>query len=133
LKAKTVLVLFIAFIVTFLSVGFPYWQIPYSKVSLPDSLYSYGVAIAFVVAIISRYYYRASFLQVFSVVGLAVPAVVMARVEFDTLKDPTSHNLWPIEIVIAAAIGLTISFIGALLASLLLFIVQKGSQKHSGT
>ena len=31
-----------AFLVSFLAVGFPYWQIPYAKVSLPSTLYGPG-------------------------------------------------------------------------------------------
>ncbi len=28
-----------AFVISFFAVGFPYWQIPYAKVSLPSTLY----------------------------------------------------------------------------------------------
>jgi len=31
---------------------------------------------------------------------------VLARIVFDTQRDPTSHNLWPLEIVFATVIAL---------------------------
>src|SRR5688500_11230611 len=33
---------------------------------------------------------------------LSVPVAVLARVVVDAAKDPTSHNLWPLEFIIAA-------------------------------
>jgi hypothetical protein len=53
------------------------------------------------------------------VVGAAVPAPILARIVVDTTKDPTSHNLWPFEVIIAAVIGALCSSAGALIGSLL--------------
>ena len=44
----------------------------------------------------------------------------MARVVAETSRDPTSHNLWPLEILIALAVGVVCSLIGTALGSLLL-------------
>ena len=41
----------------------------------------------------------------------------MARVVVDTARDPTSHNLWPFEMVIAFALGLAGAVPGALIGS----------------
>ena len=35
----------------------------------------------------------------------SVPAAVLARVAVETTLDPTSHNLWPFELVIAGFVG----------------------------
>src|SRR6266478_6596741 len=88
-----------AFAIGFLAVGLPYWQIPYAKVSLPNTLYGSGFL-------------------VFCIVGATVPLAVLARVAVETNKDPTSHNLWPFEFIMATAVGALCSFTGALLGNL---------------
>ena len=125
------IVLVLAFLVTFLAVGIPYWLIPYSKVSLPGSLI-YAMAIACGVAAAVRVVAATSFLQAFVAVGLAIPAAVMARVQFDTFRDPTSHNLWPFEIVFAAGIGFPASLIGAWLGGLLAAAWRRSSAQNHG-
>ena len=45
-------------------------------------------------------------------VPLAGMAFVVARIGVDTARDPTSHNLWPFEILMAGAASLVV--VGAL-------------------
>ena len=47
--------------------------------------------------------------------GLAV----LGRVAVETTRDPTSHNLWPIEIMIAGGIGLAAAAVGVGMARVL--------------
>jgi ABC-type uncharacterized transport system permease subunit len=47
----------------------------------------------------------APFLLSVAVSPAALVTAVMARVAVDVASDPTSHNLWPIEVVIAAVLG----------------------------
>lgn len=112
--------LLIAFAVAFVGVGFRYWQLAYSQVSLPDALYGPGLAAVFVVALMVRAFGLAKFWVAWLLIASAVPAAVMARIAFETASDPTSHNLWPVEIVIAAGVGLLAALGGALLGSLFL-------------
>jgi hypothetical protein len=107
-----------SFAICFLGVGVPYWQIPYAKVSLPDTLYGAGLLVVGLVAFAARALGKARLLVVIFIVGAAVPAAVLARVAVDTTRDPTSHNLWPIELIIAAVVGVFCSSAGALLGSL---------------
>ena len=79
--------------ISFFAVGFPYWQIPYAKVSLPSTLYGMGLVVVGVLAAAARAVGKARFLTVILAVGAAVPAPILARVVVDTAKDPTSHNL----------------------------------------
>ncbi|HEX5830649.1 MAG TPA: hypothetical protein VFY16_06695, partial [Gemmatimonadaceae bacterium] len=51
--------------------------------------------------------------------GGAVPTAVLARVVMDGVRDPTAHNLWPLEIVIAGLVGLGCALAGALVGSAL--------------
>jgi hypothetical protein len=41
--------------------------------------------------------------------------MVLGRVVVETFRDPTSHNLWPFEIIIAAVVGFAVACVGALL------------------
>jgi hypothetical protein len=107
-----------AFVVGFFAVGFPYWQVPYSKVSLPDALYGAGLLAICILASAARAFGKARVVFLVFAVGAAVPAAVLARVVVEATKDPTSHNLWPIELIIAAVVGIVCSSAGALLGSL---------------
>jgi uncharacterized membrane protein (GlpM family) len=44
--------------------------------------------------------------RIAAVLPLFGVAFVLARILLDTRRDPTSHNLWPFEIVVAAAAAL---------------------------
>ena len=108
----------VALAIGFLAVGLPYWQIPYVKVSLPNTLYGTGLIVVGAGAAAARAFGKARFLMVFLVVGATVPLAVLARVAVETNKDSTSHNLWPFELIIAMAVGAFCSLVGALLGSL---------------
>ena len=114
-----------AFVISFFAVGFPYWQIPYAKVSLPNTLYGTGLVVVGVLAAAARAVGKARILTVILAVGAAVPAPILARIAVDTAKDPTSHNLWPFEFVIAAVIGVLCSSAGALVGSLPVFFSRR--------
>jgi hypothetical protein len=114
-----------AFVVGFFSVGFPYWQVTYAKVSLPDTLYGAGLLVVAVLATAARAFGKARLVAVILVVGVAVPAAVLTRVAVETAKDPTSHNLWPLELIIAAVVGIVCSSAGALVGSLPSFFSKR--------
>jgi len=106
------------FAVGFFAVGVPYWQIPYAKVSLPSTLYGPGLLVIGVLAAAACAVGKARILTAILTVGSAMPAAILARVEVETARDPTSHNLWPFEVIIAAAVGVLCSSAGALAGSL---------------
>lgn len=125
MKANLRVALVLAFLAVFFVVGLPYWQIPYSKASLPNSLYGWGLVVVLVLAAVLRMSFRASFMQALGAVGLAVPAMVLARVVVETFQDPTSHNLWPFELIIASGVGLSAALAGALLGGVLVFALER--------
>ncbi len=112
--------LLIAFLIAFIGVGFRYWQLPYAQASLPDSLYGPGLVAIAVVALMARAFGLARFWKVWLLIAAAVPAAVLVRIVVETAADAATHNLWPLEIAIAAALGLGCSLAGSLLGSLLL-------------
>lgn len=125
MKPHAVYWLVAAFVISFFAMGFPYWQIPYAKVSLPTTLYGTGLVVVGVLAAAARAIGKARILTVILAVGAAVPAPILARVAVDTAKDPTSHNLWPFEFIIAAVIGVLCSSAGALVGSLPAFFSRR--------
>jgi protein-S-isoprenylcysteine O-methyltransferase Ste14 len=48
-----------------------------------------------------------------ALIPAAIVLFVVLRIVVDTCRDPTSHNLWPFEIVIWAGLGLV--FLGLML------------------
>jgi hypothetical protein len=51
-------------------------------------------------------------------VSAGVILAISGRVIFDLLKDPSSHNLFPFEMLISFAVSFPCSFVGSFLASL---------------
>jgi hypothetical protein len=113
------------FVAAFFAVGIPHWTLAYSDVSLPNTLIGPGLLLVVVVAALVRSLGRQRFILSLAVVGLAVPAAVLARVVVETAQDPTSHNLWPIEIFIASFVGLFAAAAGALIGRILSPVLAK--------
>lgn len=101
-----------------LVLGLPYWQIPYNKLSLPNALLTPGLALVFASALLLRLCSISRFWRVTLWIGSTAVLVVVARVVVDGLRNPTSHNLWPLEVMIAAAIGVGAAGVGAVIGSI---------------
>jgi hypothetical protein len=117
-----------AFVAGLFAVGIPYWQVPYSKVSLPDTLIHPGLLVVAVAATMVRALAKCGFVRTLLGTGAAVPCAVMARVVLDTLRDPTLHNLWPFEFIIAVVIGLLASGAGTLAGSIPALLSRRSSR-----
>ncbi|MBW8367839.1 MAG: hypothetical protein K0M70_08280 [Arenimonas sp.] len=117
MKKPTALAL--AFAGALLAVGVGYWAIPYSQLALPDDIVGWGLLAVAALAAVARVVSASGFWATTLAVGAAVPAAVLARVVMDTWSDPTSHNLWPFEIVLAAGPGFLASAVGALAGGVL--------------
>jgi hypothetical protein len=103
-------------------VGVPYWSLAYQRVSLPGALlgpglYIVGAAAATLCASGAESFRRAI------LVGGAAPAAVLARVMVEVVRDPTSHNLWPLEAIIASALGFGCALAGAMAGSVVVWVV----------
>lgn len=119
MNATSLLALPIAFLAGFLAIGIPYWAIPYNQVNVPDSLPLSGLLVIVLAAGLLRFFRLCNFLMAIAVAAASAPAAVFVRVAWDTAADSTSHNLWPIEIVLAGMTGLAYALTGAVLGSLL--------------
>ncbi|HUO64168.1 MAG TPA: hypothetical protein VMT97_10715 [Terriglobales bacterium] len=114
-SSRSSLDLLLVFLVGFLVVGVPYWRIPYNKATSANIMA--GAILIGVIALIARIVVNGRFSRIVLAVASAVPAAAMARVVVDTMRDPTSHNLWPFEMVIAFMVGVAGAVPGALIGS----------------
>lgn len=115
-----------AFVLALLLVGLPYWWIPYRQLNLPDALLGPGLVLLALLALAVRLWSGKGWWPVTLRLGAVVPAVVMLRVLFDVMRVPTSHNLWPFELVIALLLGGAVAAGGALSGSLLARVLHPG-------
>lgn len=107
--------------------GLPYWSTPYRSVSLPGTLVTPGLFVIVLAAAVISFSRGHGALKQVAIVGLSVPAVVVARVTWDVMRDPTSHNLWPFEVVIALMIGFGCAVTGAVAGMLAARVRGEGS------
>lgn len=114
-----------AFLVSFLAVGVPYWQVPYSQLSLPSSLWGPALVVVGVAAALLRFIGGSRFWPATLIVAASVPAAIVVRIVVDTALDSTSHNLWPIEVGIAVCIGFLVALLGALAGRIIGFFLPR--------
>jgi hypothetical protein len=105
-------------VASFLAVGLPYWQIAYSDVELPTTLVTPALIVVALAAAIARALGESRFIACVLAIGVTIPAVVMARVVVDTAVDPTSHNLWPFEVVLSGFVGVLVAASGTVVGSI---------------
>ncbi len=107
----------IGFAVALLGVGFKYWQLPYDQASLPSALYGPGLVALGAVAMLLRAFGTGRFVTLWLWMAAAVPLAVAIRVAVDVARDASTHNLWPLDLAIAAGLGLVASLVGVLVGS----------------
>lgn len=117
--------LLIAFLVAFVGVGFRYWQIAYPQAGLPESLYGPGLVAVGVVATMARAFGLARFWKVWLSIAATVPCAVLLRVLVETAFHSGTHDLWALDLIVAAGVGLVVSLAGTLLGSLFLLRSSK--------
>ena len=108
----------LAFVVALAAMGASLWPVPYSKVSLPNTLVGPGLIVLGLAALAVCMTGQAGFFASALVIGAAAPVAILARVIVETNLDPTSHNLWPLEIILGGAASYPTSLIGAAVGSL---------------
>jgi len=104
------------FLLSFFLVGIPFWQIPYSQLTVPHAFFGFGIVVVFSAAAFLGF--RFGFMKGLLLPGLVFPAVLMARVMVEGIMDPSRHNLWPLALIIAAVLGLVVAGLGSALGYL---------------
>ena len=107
----------LAILAGLLACGLPLWPIPYHAVSMPGNPASstwliLGSLAGALAGTLLRSGVKAPVLAVTAGFVLAV----VVRVAWETAADPTTHNLWPFEVIVAGFFGMLSGLIGVLLA-----------------
>jgi|SRR5215475_12294972 len=98
----------LAFAVVVLAAGIPYWSVSYDELNrghfavLPGAVLL-GILTLFLVAADVAPIKRIAWTML-----LCVPTIVAVSIAKHTAADPTSHNLWPFELLLAAISGAVI-------------------------
>ncbi len=132
INPKAVWILTGSFVVCARASGSPYFSLDYSQVSLPSSLFGWGLVLIFVVAAGIRITNAASFLSTLATCASVLLVIVMARVVRDTVLDPTSHNLWPFELMIACALAVPVALVGTSFGLLVRLAMRRWTSKGHG-
>jgi hypothetical protein len=127
-KQRAMVVLAVAFVACVLVLGLPNWTLSYSELNQHNPMYGWGLAVLFVFAAVIRGAGLAGFLSTWATMAAVLPVITMTRVVYDTAIDPTSHNLWPFELVIAVVVGMAVTLVGAFAGTLLARPRRKRSQ-----
>lgn len=99
--------------------GWQHWMRATAQTDPTDTLVGPGLAALGVIAALLVVSRAASGGRAFLLMSACLPAAVMALVVVDGWEDPSSHNLWPLELVFAFVVGV-VPVLGGVLLGLLL-------------
>src|SRR5437660_4825508 len=98
-----------AFAVCFFAGGWIWWSGSYEEFMAADFHWETLPLLAGVAVVLS-WIVGVGIIPSALVVGSAFPAIIFARVVLDCIQDPTRHNLWPFEVVVAFVFGMVMAF-----------------------
>jgi hypothetical protein len=115
------------FIFAFFAVGISWWSVPYNESwsGLETLFFWLGMLSVMIAAAIARILGRAGFYLTIPFIGASVPSAILARVIMDTIRNPTSHNLWPFEVVAGGVYGLFFAGLGAVSGTLFVWLTRR--------
>jgi Protein of unknown function (DUF2510) len=99
-------------------IAVPYWSSSYAAVH-DDGIFAWFWLVELVLfpgTVLAGLLSHARLWAAMAMMFACVPIAVMGRVVIDTAGDPTSHNLWPFEVVLSMIISIPAICAGALLA-----------------
>jgi nitrate/nitrite transporter NarK len=106
---------------TTLAAGALHWTVPYGEVDYTGARYlTTWMIIAVIAGFLGATFLRKSTKHSTMLVTMGFLLTVLLRVAYGGFQDPTSHNLFPFELMITLAIALPPAFIGAWLGNMLL-------------
>lgn len=114
------------FSAAFFTVGIPWWTAPYNHFTLSHPLAILGCLAFVCIAAWVAGWTPLGLGRGGLVVGGAVPCAVLARVVVETMKDPTSHSLWPFEVVFAGVLGFGLAYAAGLVGLLAGKVLKAG-------
>ena len=115
-KMATYVWLAAAFSAAFLAAGSRLWPGSYQEYLSRGGTQKL-VAVIAIVALLVAALSNLGILRERLAVGCRLPAAVFARVFVDGIQDPTSHNLWPFEVILALILGMAAAWPAALVGA----------------
>jgi hypothetical protein len=109
----------VASAISCLAIGLTYWSVPYRDAEVPGALIGPGLFLLIAASAALRFLEPRRWWITFFVLALAPITAVCVRIATDVTRDPTSHNLFPFELVIAAFFSAVTVGIGMGVGSLL--------------
>lgn len=108
----------LAVAVTTAVIAVPYWASSYASVRDDGIFGSFFLVQGALVAgtVVACSLTRSRIWLVLGAMFACTPIAVLGRVLVDTAADPTSHNLWPLEVILAVIISVPPIGVGALIA-----------------
>jgi hypothetical protein len=107
----------LAMLAGLLACGLPLWPIPYHEVSMPGNPSAeIWLLLGALAGLFAGSLLRPRWFVPIAAVTAGFVTAVLVRVAWETSADPTSHNLWPFEVVIAGFFGVVSALIGVGLA-----------------
>ena len=127
-EKKNLVIIAVGFLVGIIG----YWT---TDVSEDRALYNTVFSImgpgAFIGAIISTFYRKKSPLFNALMISVGVLLGILSRIFWDIIQDPTSHNLFPFELLISMAIVFPTATLGAFLIYFVFWIAGKKLTKNN--
>jgi FtsH-binding integral membrane protein len=103
-----------------------YWRIDFSEDGALYQTVFYTLAPgAFLVTLISGFIRKNKPAMNALIISLGVMLGMLSRIAVDLIKDPSSHNLFPFELMIGLVIVLPAAFLGAYLAYGIFYLAGK--------
>jgi hypothetical protein len=101
---RPLLWLFLSFLAGLLAAGWPVWTSNYKQDDLTGPGYLSALAILSLIGMLLIVANVATAPRVLALLGLCMPFAVLLRVVIDTATDATSHNFWPMELLLMSAV-----------------------------
>jgi hypothetical protein len=113
--------------------GLSYWFNPYDELSLLGiSIYKLMGAGAFLGSLSLTLILNKRPWEIAILITTGIMISIMCRIIFDGINDPSTHNLFPFEIIAALFISVPSEFIGSYLSVLLKFLKSKMTIINNG-
>jgi hypothetical protein len=100
--------LLLAFAAVVLSAGIPYWRLSYDQVNRGQFNLVPGALLLLVLTLVLVLTEAASARKIAATMLACVPVIDAISIVQHTARDPTTHNLWPLELLLATLAGAAI-------------------------
>ena len=105
----------------FLVAAMVHWTVPIEELEMLNKVFILKWSVgAFIVGVIGVIMLKQNPMQTGLLAVIGFVAAVLVRLVVDAFTEPTDHNLWPFELIVAVLVAFPFSFIGGYLASIAL-------------